>query len=228
MSPRKRWTVAGIAVVGMLVVSSVAYAATISGTGNPDVLIGTPGSDRIDAFAGDDIVYGQGGADRIDGGKGGDFLVGDGRCAPGTNDPNYCDESDDSGKNDHGRDRDKGHGGHDDQCPPPEEDPFCEEEQRDGNDRIFGGSGFDTISGNGGDDRISAGSGNDTVTGDSGADRIDGGTGTDDLNGGRGPDFIDALDGEADHIVCGPGRDAVLADRRIDDVARDCERVRRR
>jgi Ca2+-binding RTX toxin-like protein len=132
------------------------------------VLIGTPGSDRIDAFAGDDIVYGHGGSDRIDGGKGGDFLVGDGRCAAGVNDPNYCDESDDRGS--------KKHRGHDD-CPPPEEDPFCEEEQRDGNDRIFGGSGFDTISGNGGDDRISAGSGNDTVTGDSGADRIDGGTG---------------------------------------------------
>jgi RTX calcium-binding nonapeptide repeat (4 copies) len=83
---------------------------------------------------------------------------------------NYCDESDDRGS--------KKHRGHDD-CPPPEEDTFCEEEQRDGNDRIFGGSGFDTISGNGGDDRISAGSGNDTVTGDSGADRIDGGTGGD-------------------------------------------------
>ena len=130
------------------------------------------------------------------------------------NDPNYCDESDD-------------HRG-DDQCPPPAEDPFCEEEQRDGNDRIFGGSGSDTISGNGGDDRISAGSGDDTVTGDSGRDRIDGGTGSDDLNGGRGADGIDAVDGDADRIVCGPGRDSVVADRRIDDVARDCEQVRRR
>src|SRR6266508_1474172 len=115
MSGSKRWIVAGLVVVSLLFVSGIAYAATLSGTGNPDVLIGTPDSDRIDAFAGDDIVYGQGGSDRIDGGKGGDFLVGDGRCAPGVNDPNYCDESDDPGKNDHSR-KNRGH----DDCPPPD------------------------------------------------------------------------------------------------------------
>jgi Ca2+-binding RTX toxin-like protein len=219
MSSRKRWIVAGLAVVGLLLVSGIAYAATLTGTGNPDVLIGTPGSDRIDAFAGDDIVYGQGGSDRIDGGKGGDFLVGDGRCAPGVNDPNYCDESDDSLKKLRSRD---------DDCPPPDEDPFCQDEQRDGNDRIFGGSGSDTISGNGGNDRISAGSGSDRVTGDSGDDRINGGDGADELRGNRGDDTIDALDGDPDVVVCGPGRDTVIADRRLDDVARDCERVRER
>ena len=48
----------------------------------------------------------------------------------------------------------------------------------------------------------------------------------DTVNGGRGHDRIYVRDGEPDRVTCGPGNDRVMADYR-DDVAKDCERVRR-
>jgi hypothetical protein len=47
------------------------------------------------------------------------------------------------------------------------------------------------------------------------------------LYGGDGNDVIRARDGSFDVVGCGPGRDAVIADR-VDLVGVDCERVTRR
>ena len=55
--------------------------------------------------------------------------------------------------------------------------------------------------------------------------RIRGGPGRDVLRGGPGNDTLNSRDRSRDSILCGTGRDLVLADRR-DRVARDCETVK--
>jgi hypothetical protein len=69
-----------------------------------------------------------------------------------------------------------------------------------GNDVISGGSGQDTIFGQGGDD---------TITGDDGDDDIFGGAGEDSLSGGQGQDELFGGDGE-DAIAAGGGDDTVF------------------
>jgi hypothetical protein len=111
-----------------------------------------------------------------------------------------------------------------------------------GADRLFGGSGGDRLTGDAGNDRLSGQAGNDRLDGSTGNDNLTGAAGRDVLtdrrgrdrfSGGSGVDRIDARDTTArdrrlaDRILCGAGRDVVLADRR-DTVARDCERVVRR
>lgn len=95
-----------------------------------------------------------------------------------------------------------------------------------GNDHISGRGGDDRIVGRGGNDTLSGGSGDDTIFGDAGNDRINGGSGEDTLLGGSGNDRITSRDGSRDTVVCGRGRDVVIADRK-DKVAGDCETVRR-
>jgi hypothetical protein len=103
-------------------------------------------------------------------------------------------------------------------------------------DLIYGFAGNDVIDANPGDrpivyygrlddDLVLAGPGNDYVVGGGGNDLLVGGPGQDYLNGERGNDLIRARDGEQDVVVCGPGRDRVIADL-IDEVASDCEIVR--
>lgn len=94
---------------------------------------------------------------------------------------------------------------------------------------LRGGSGNDSIQGASAKDRIAGGYGNDRIWGLAGNDRLDGGAGRDVLSGGAGHDYIVSKErgSERDTVVCGPGRDRVLADRN-DNVARDCERVTRR
>ena len=113
----------------------------------------------------------------------------------------------------------------------------------DGNDRIDGGSGDDTLYGAGkndsliggsGGDKLYGGSGNDVLTGGPGDDRLEGGSGHDVLKGGPGKntyvggagrDTIVAVNHAKDSVNCGGGRDSVRADRK--DKLRGCERVRR-
>jgi Ca2+-binding RTX toxin-like protein len=52
----------------------------------------------------------------------------------------------------------------------------------------------------------------------------DGGAGRDVIDGGAGRDRIDVVDGGADRVTCGTGRDSVIADSG-DRTARDCERM---
>ena len=79
----------------------------------------------------------------------------------------------------------------------------------------------------GGNDRLYGGTGNDRLFGGLGNDRLEGHEGRDILDGGPGADRIEARDGMKDTIVCGSGRDIVIADR-ADVVGASREVVRRR
>ena len=114
-----------------------------------------------------------------------------------------------------------------------------------GHDTVDGGSGRDVLRGWRGNDTLNGGPGNDLIFAQRGVDTVNGGPGadslwalarrdasgqpgepTDTVNGQAGNDSVHVRDGEADKVTCGPGNDRVVADRR-DDVATDCERVRR-
>jgi RTX calcium-binding nonapeptide repeat (4 copies) len=90
-----------------------------------------------------------------------------------------------------------------------------------GRDAVFGGGGRDAIVGEaGGDvgfgqagrDFLSMGDGDDLAFGGAGDDGISGGTGEDRLYGGAGNDVLDSLDGFADLVHGGPGRDTAYPD----------------
>ena len=95
-----------------------------------------------------------------------------------------------------------------------------------GADVLVGGAGADVLRGRGGNDILRGKAGNDRLDGGRGADTILGGPGTDRLEGGAGDDRVLTRDGKRDVVVCGPGRDRVIADR-ADRVSRSCERVAR-
>jgi Ca2+-binding RTX toxin-like protein len=137
-------------------------------------------------------------------------MNGDGTCRPGATDRNYCTDKEDDG----GNDRMEGEQGDD------------RMQGGKGNDRMDGNQGNDNVSGEQGNDRVYGNGGDDVVSGGSGNDRVSGASGLDDLSGGDGNDRIYARDYQVDTIRCGRGFDRVRADRN-DQVARDCERVKR-
>lgn len=61
---------------------------------------------------------------------------------------------------------------------------------QDGNDRIVGAPGTQTIRGGAGSDQLFGGDGNDELSGESGADALDGGSGNDTLSGGTSGDVL--------------------------------------
>ncbi len=128
-------------------------AATIVGTGGPDVLTGTPGADVIVGLGGNDTIRGRGGddvvcagtgADTVNGGGGDDLLLGQG-----------------------GRDRLTGRAGDD--------------TLRGGRgpDTLRGNAGNDVLRGNGQRDELRGGAGDDRLRGGPARDRCLGGAGTD-------------------------------------------------
>jgi Tol biopolymer transport system component len=103
-----------------------------------------------------------------------------------------------------------------------------------GNDVLDGGDGNDRLSGSEGNDTLKGGKGNDTLTGDTGNDTLVGGAGNDKLTGGGGKnkysagpgaDVVNAVNGKAEVVDCGSGKDTARVDKR--DKARGCEKVRR-
>src|SRR5205085_1009998 len=58
----------------------------------------------------------------------------------------------------------------------------------DGNDRLTGSGGAETLIGGNGNDRLDGGGGNDTLEGDAGNDQLLGGDGNETLTGGAGRD----------------------------------------
>jgi hypothetical protein len=94
-----------------------------------------------------------------------------------------------------------------------------------GNDRITGGAGNDCISAGRGKDKVFGGPDNDLLLGGGGNDKVKGDFGVDLVKSGRGNDRVRVRDGVADRVICGKGRDVVLADRL--DKLKGCERVRR-
>jgi hypothetical protein len=91
---------------------------------------------------------------------------------------------------------------------------------------IKGTAGRDLLNGTSGPDRIYGYAGNDSLHGFAGKDTIVGGRGVDLLSGGRGNDRLLARDALTDRVMCGGGRDSVVADAG-DRISGDCEQVSR-
>jgi len=194
-------------------------ADQIFAAGGDDVVDALPGNDCVDlgtgadtgeGGSGNDSMAGGQGRDRISGSSGNDRLgggPGNDRLTPGRgNDRAFGDSGNDLILGSFGNDVLHGVSG---------------------NDRLSGSRGRDRINGGSGNDRIAGGSSPDRISGDRGNDRLNGNSASDRINGNSGNDRIGARDRKRDRINCGPGRDTVIADR-IDRVARNCERVRRR
>lgn len=98
-------------------------------------------------------------------------------------------------------------------------------------DRLLGLRGRDVLRGLDGDDCLDGGRGRDRMAGGAGNDRLEDAAGRDRFSGGAGDDLIRARDKRGrrvrDRVVCGPGADRAIVDRR-DRVAASCETVRRR
>jgi Ca2+-binding RTX toxin-like protein len=81
---RRAGFVAALALLTAIALASVAWAATLVGTDEPDKLVGSPnndkilghgGNDRISAGEGDDYIRGGGGNDYIEGRLGDDHII---------------------------------------------------------------------------------------------------------------------------------------------------------
>jgi CSLREA domain-containing protein len=94
-------------------------------------------------------------------------------------------------------------------------------------DKMLGRGGKDVLRSFGGADCLSGGRGNDRLVSGSGDDRLVGGKGRDSMASGSGADDVRARDGARDFVKCGAGRDTVVADK-VDRIAKDCEKVRRK
>jgi uncharacterized delta-60 repeat protein len=93
-------------------------------------------------------------------------------------------------------------------------------------DRLVGTVAGDMLRGGAGNDVLIGGRGADCLLGGTGNDRLNGGKGRDKLSGGSGNDTINSADGVRETVLCGSGKDRVVADRK--DRLRGCERVTRR
>ena len=92
----------------------------------------------------------------------------------------------------------------------------------DGDDRVFGEAGSDGMAGYGGSDVLSGGDGRDYLF----AVENSKNPGEDTVRGGANSDFIDAIDQREDSIDCGTGTsDRVYYDKNLDTVER-CEIAR--
>ncbi|WP_180024732.1 calcium-binding protein, partial [Acinetobacter sp. YH1901134] len=139
------------------------------------VLLGTEGTDILQAYAsgstisgeaGDDQIYGNTGSDQLYGGTGEDKLYG------GTGD-DYLEG---------GADNDQLYGGS-------------------GNDVLVGGTGDDRLEGQDGDDVLQGGEGDDTLAGGTGNDTLIGSEGNDTLEGGAGNDIYQFEAGWGQDII---------------------------
>jgi Ca2+-binding RTX toxin-like protein len=219
---------------------------TLDGGAGDDTLVGQAGDDTLLGGPGNDDLAGLDGADRIDGGAGIDTIAHDwlGSDSPGVRVTL-------SGGADDGRP------GEGDDITNVEiievHQPatliaalgtpvrFTVSETTPGASKLVGSNGddqlrsfhyADVIDGRGGDDTIEGWYGDDVITGGPGRDTInaDAGSGACTFlvcRVGAGNDRINVRDGERDSVICGPGRDVVIADRK-DVVAEDCEVVKRR
>jgi Ca2+-binding RTX toxin-like protein len=90
-------------------------------------------------------------------------------------------------------------------------------------ERIRGGSGDDTITGNRSPNILDGGPGADRLFGVNGDDRLSGDAGRDVVDGGAGEDLLRTRDGEADTVACGTEFDVATADSA--DALSDCESI---
>ena len=173
-----------------------AASERITGDGAGQFLWGLAGDDTLRGMGGDDTLAGDLGADALDGGDGEDTAIYD--AATGGVRVNLA-----SGT---------GHGNI------AEGDTLTAVEHLQGgsgadtligdgaDNRLQGGGGADRLSGGDGDDTLAGGAGNDSASGDRGADYLLGGDGDDTLSGGAGEDRLLGGAGE-DNLSGGPGAD---------------------
>jgi Ca2+-binding RTX toxin-like protein len=204
------------------------YSDVLTGDGDANVLDGSDGHDTLNGLEGQDFLLGSDGGDILRGGANGDFLDGglddDSLLGDGGDDTllqagNTADGADflSGGEGIDSADysfrstavvADPG-GGRDD----------GEDANGDGVAEELDEVGRDV-------EDLIGGSGNDTLTGDGRNNRLEGGAGTDSLNGHGGDDLFVSRDGAADSVACGDGQDSVTADNQ-DAVSADCEAVAR-
>ncbi|MCP9488203.1 MAG: hypothetical protein MSC30_20370 [Gaiellaceae bacterium MAG52_C11] len=111
-------------------------------------------------------------------------------------------------------------------------------------ERVVGGAGDDTLTGDSEDNRLAGAGGNDELIGGGGDDRLGGDGGRDRLDGGPGSDEIyarvggyrisgslsyptGANDPREEHVACGPGTDLVADGGGFDVLEPDCEAISR-
>ncbi len=173
------------------------------GTDRSETLNGTIAGDRMAGYGGDDIIRGLNDDDCIHGGSGADRLAG------GPDQDRLLGSSGNDRLNG-GTDRDTLFG-------------------QSGRDRLVGGFGRDRLYGGSNNDRLSGGGHGDRLFGERGNDRIHAGgagDGPNRVDAGPGNDVINVRNKHRDHVLCGAGRDRVVADR--SDRLNGCERVSRR
>jgi hypothetical protein len=166
-----------------------------TGPGNDDVT-GSGGADTIDGGDGRDTLRGRAGNDTLQGGSGRDLLI------PGTGADTVAG----------GPDPDTG--SYEDRTGGQAVTVTLDNQANDGQPGEGDNVGSDV-------ENLIGGTGDDTLNGDGNPNDIDGGDGGDVINPGGGPDFVDggtgndrisARDGAQDRILCGEGNDLAVVD----------------
>src|SRR4051812_18965453 len=158
----------------------------------PVVFLGGPGNDTLTGGAGNDFLVGGDGNDVMEGQGGADTLAGQN----GTDRADYVSRTGPVDASLDGQ-ADNGAAG--------EHDNILDDVET-----IRGGSGNDSLVGNGNRNFLIGGPGNDIIFGQGGAG--------DDINGGPGDDRLFAADGLSDDVSCGDGNDQAQLD--LQDVFR--------
>ena len=184
------------------------FELVLGGIGN-DTFIGGPGGEQLTGGDGDDHLIGGGGPDVMDGGPGADTASYADRSTPVT--VNLAEFANDGapGEGDHvAGDVEKVLGGSGD-------DTLLGDGTANvllgavGNDRLSGAEGDDLVIGDAGNDTMAGDVGNDTLLGSDGNDALSGGDGNDDLKGEAGNDTMDGGTGR-DRQTGGPHTDTLL------------------
>jgi len=191
------------------------YGDDLEGTTGDDIIDGSEGGDKITQKFGDDTVYGGPGPDNIDGGPGAPTDCGNNPCTKFDTDTVWggdgSDTIDYSSRDENltiAIDGSRKSGG------------FMENDDLHQLENVNGGSGNDTIYGNGDSNSLTGGPGGDGIAGYAGNDYLAGHTGNDFLEGDGGNDYIvggednDLLEaaGGNDSLYGSSGRDRVSYD----------------
>lgn len=180
------------------VVNGGAGNDTITGSNADNVLNGNGGDDTLNGRGGSDALNRGDGDENRDAGAGSDVLNG----GDGTDGVSYADARSSVRVSLDGLPGDGAAG---------ENDNVGRDVES-----ITGGRFADALIGNSGPNVLQGGRGND---------RLLGGGGEDTLDGGVGNDAIQVRDGAEDRVLCGPGKDGAIVDKR--DVSSACEVVER-
>ncbi len=190
---------------------------TLDGKGDDDMLFGGEGDDTIKGGSGNDTAVFKGRSEdyTVQDHGGGSYTVTDNVGNEGTDTLTSIETlqfanlevSDSDGDDDDDEIEDPDDGDVTPPPPPPPPPPSSSsggpDDGTDGDDKLYGGNGNDTIKGRAGDDMIFGGDGDDTLWGNEGDDMFFGGLGADWIKGSDGSDiyvYEDVLEG-GDTIV---------------------------